>query len=140
MLPFGLISPIIGAGISLLFLIISLWILKLTNLAIQSQLVSMIISAASANIWVFFAFSLAMGYLDFLSKRSVVSFMALTPISSAGSITFSAWILAWLFRAIGSLASVQLLSEAGIALRQNLLPVFVMFLALGYAFILVSRR
>jgi len=140
MLPFGLISPLIGAAFSLAFTILSLWILKLANVAIQSQLASMIISAVSANIWVFFAFSLATGYLDFLSKRSVISFMALTPISSAGSITFSAWILAWLFRAIGGLASVQFLSDAGIVLRQNLIPVFVLFLALGYASILASRR
>jgi len=140
MLPFGLIGPLIGAAFSLLFVVISVWALRFINAGVQSEFISLMASAIAANIWVFFAFSLAMGYLDFLVKRSPLAYMALSPVSNSLGITFSAWIIAWVFRTIGSLASVGLLSQFGTLLRANLPVVFVAFLAIGYISMWAMRR
>ena len=140
MWPFGLIGPLIGSAIMLVFLIIALWVLKFANAAIQSQFISLLISATAANIWVFFAFSIVMGYLDFIIKRSPFAYMTLWPAQNGLAVTFAAWVIAWIFKTVGFLASVDFLLQIGSLLRANLAWVFVFFLALGYLTVFVAGR
>ncbi|VVC00027.1 Uncharacterised protein [uncultured archaeon] len=138
--PFGLIGPVIGAVIGIIILILSLWALKAVNVAIQSEFITLMIAAVAANIWVFFLFSLAMGYIDYLIKRSPLAFFTLYPVSNAAGITFAAWILAWVFRTIGAFSGVDVLVWAGTLARANLAWIFVIFLILGYLSFAVARK
>ena len=138
--PFGLIGPAIGAVIGIIFIIISLWTLKFVNVAVQSQFISLMISAVTANIWVFFLFSLAMGYLDYLIKRSPLAFFTLYPVSNAAGITFAAWILSWVFRTVGAFSGVGALLSLGTLARANLAWIFVIFLILGYLSLSVAKK
>jgi len=138
--PFGLIGPLIGAVIGIIFIIISLWALKFVNVAVQSQFISLMIGAVTANIWVFFLFSLAMGYLDYLIKRSPLAFFTLYPVSNAAGITFTAWVLSWVFRTVGAFSGVEALLWLGTLARENLAWIFIIFLILGYISLLAARK
>ncbi|MFA6489184.1 MAG: hypothetical protein WCT52_00720 [Candidatus Micrarchaeia archaeon] len=130
-LPLGLIGPIIGTAVWMAMIVIGLWILKIMNMALQSALVTMLVGAVLNNLQWFLAFSLAIGYLDFFSRRFQPAGIYLFPFSNALGATFSAWIVAWIFRAIGTMAGVSILFDIGMALRANLLIVFAVFLVLG---------
>ena len=140
MWPFGLIGPLVGAVFGIVFIVVALWVMRFVNAGIQSEFVSLMIGAAASTIWVFFAFALVMGYLDYLTKRSPMAYVVLWPVSNSLGITFFAWIAAWILRTIGELASVAMLGQAGMVLRQNLLPVFVVFAAIGYISLWMVRR
>ena len=140
MWPFGLIGPLVGAVFSIVFIVVALWVMRFVNAGIQSGFVSLMVGAVASTIWVFFAFALVMGYLDYLTKRSPMAYMVLWPVSNSLGITFFAWIASWVLRTIGELSSVAVLSQAGGVLRQNLLPVFIAFAAIGYISLWMVRR
>ena len=140
MWPFGLIGPLVSAVFSIVFIVVALWALRFVNGGIQSEFVSLMVGAVASTIWVFFAFALVMGYLDYLTKRSAMAYVVLWPLSDSLGITFFAWIASWVLRTIGELSSVAMLGQAGEALRQNLLPVFIVFAAIGYISLWMVRR
>lgn len=138
-LPLGLIGPLIGTAIWVVFIIIGLWILKFANAAFQSTFVTLLINAVAANLQWFLVVSLAIGYIDFFSRKFQPAGLWLFPLSNAIGATFSAWIVAWIFRTIGTLAGVPVLTDIGVLIRANLLIVFAVFLALG-ALMVEGRR
>lgn len=142
-LPFGLIGPIIGSMIWLVVIIAGLWALSFANAVLQSQFISLLIGAVGRNLHWFFAVSLITGYLDFLSRKFPPAFPITWPASNAVGITFSAWIISWLFRTIGAMANVAVLSQIGIFLKENLAGIFVLFFAMGLLLVLakvITRR
>ena len=139
LLPLGLLGPLIGSAIWIVFIIIGLWLLKFANAAFQSTFVALLINAVAANLQWFLAVSLAIGYIDFFSRKFQPAGLWLFPLSNAIGATFSAWIVAWIFRTIGTLAGVPILTDIGVAIRANLLIVFAVFLALG-ALMVEGRR
>ena len=130
-LPLGLLGPVIGTVIWMAMIVIGIWALKLANLALQSQFVTLLVFAVVNNLQWFLAFSLLIGYIDFFAKKFQPAGIYLFPFSNAFGATFSAWIVAWIFRTVGALAGVGFLFDAGVALRANLLIVFAAFLVLG---------
>ena len=140
MWPFGLIGPLIGAGFTLLFVVVAVMCLKFVTAGVQSEFLSLMIGAVAASIWVFFAFSLIMGYFDFLIKRHPMAYLVLWPLSNSLGIALSAWIISWVLRTVGELASVALLVQAGALLKAYLLPIFVVFAAIGYVSLWMMER
>ncbi|MCL6089306.1 MAG: hypothetical protein M1530_04070, partial [Candidatus Marsarchaeota archaeon] len=110
------------------------------NAGIQSAFLSMMAGAVAASMWVFFAFALIMGYFDFLIRRHPMAYLVLWPLSNSLGITFSAWIISWVLRTVGQLASAGLLAQAGVLLRENLLPLFAAFAVMGYLSLWMMRR
>lgn len=138
-LPLGLLGPLIGSAIWMVFIVLMLWALKLANIIFQSAFISLLVNSVATNLQWFLVFSLVIGYIDFFARRFQPAGIWLFPVSNAVGATFSAWIVAWIFRAVGTLAGVQILFDMGALLRANLLVVFAVFLALG-ALMLESRR
>lgn len=135
----GLLGPLIGSVIWVIMIIVGLWVLRAANFVLMSGFISLLISAVSANLQWFFAVSLFLGYCDFAMRRAAGAFWFIWPVSNAVSFTFSVWIVAWVFRVIGSSAGAGALAGIGVFLRQNLLPVFLLVLALGYLLLGVRR-
>jgi|GEM_PF-1202933 len=131
-LPFGLLGPLLGAALSLLLVFILMWVLKIVNVVFQSALVSLMFNSVMANLQWFFAAFLAIGYLGYFSRFSLRAALVLQPFSSAVGTTFFAWMAAWLLRAVGTMAGIGFLSQAGNALGGNLPTIFFIFLALGF--------
>ncbi len=136
----GLIGPLIGAVISLLITLACVWLLQFVNVMLQSELLTLMVAAVYRNITLFFAVPLVIGYCQYFARRFYVGFALLWPVGNAVGFAFSMWILAWLLRTIGMFANVLLLSQIGCFLRENLLPIFVLVLALGYLTVLARRR
>jgi len=132
----GMIGPLIGAAISLFITIICLWIVKFANAILQSEFLALMIGAVDRNIAWFLAVPLVIGYCQYFARRFYAGHVLLQPVGNAVGFTFSMWIIAWLLRTVGAMASVPLLSQIGTALRENLLPVFAVVLALGYISVL----
>jgi hypothetical protein len=128
----GLLGPLIGAAIGLAIVVIAIWALALANAIFQSLFVSLMIAAVERNLALFFACSLIMGYGDYFARRFYMAYMLLGPLGGAIGFAFSAWMIAWVFKTVGALAGVPLLSYIGALLRDNLLPVFALVLLLGY--------
>ncbi|MFA6328221.1 MAG: hypothetical protein WCY41_02130 [Candidatus Micrarchaeia archaeon] len=135
----GLIGPIIGAAVSLLITLVCIWMLQAVNIIFQSELVSLLVAAVYRNLAVFFAAPLVIGYCQYFARRFYLGFALLWPVGNAVGFAFSMWTIAWLLRTIGTLANVLLLSQIGAALRESLLPIFAIVLALGYISVLARR-
>lgn len=138
-LPIGLIGPLIGSAVWMIFIVIGLWALKLVNIVFQSAFIALLANAVMNNLQWFLAVSLITGYLDFFFRKFQPAGLYLFPVSNAVGATFSAWIAAWIFRTIGAMANVPVLFDIGAALRANLLIVFAIFLVLG-ALMIEGRR
>jgi len=124
----------------LVFIVAGLWALKFLNAVLQSAFISLLMNSALNNLHWFFVASLATGYLEYFSRKFPPSGLALWPFSSAIGATFSAWILAWIFRAVGTMSSVDALVQIGTLLRANLLFVFIFFLAFGFISVAGRKR
>jgi hypothetical protein len=134
-LPLGLLGPVLGSIIGIVLIIFGLWALKFINILFQSALIALFISSVSANLHYFFAFSLFAGFCEYFIRRSYFSYLILWPISTAASFAFSAWVLAWIFRAIGTFSNASMLYGVGAFLRLNLAGIFLAALALGFIFV-----
>lgn len=128
----GMIGPIIGALVSLFITLLCIWMLQSVNIILQSELISLMAAAVYRNLAVFFAAPLVIGYCQYFAKRFYLGFALLWPVGNAVGFVFSMWIIAWLLRTVGTFANVLLVSQIGIALRENLLPIFIVVLALSY--------
>jgi len=136
----GMAGPLIGAAISLFATIICLWIVKFANAILQSEFLSLMIGAVDRNIMWFLIVPLVIGYCQYFAKRVYIGHVLLQPVGNAVGFTFSMWIIAWLLRTAGATAGVPLLSQIGATLRENILPIFAIVLALGYVLVLARRR
>ena len=128
----GLLGPLIGAAISFIVTIICLWAVKFANVIFQSGFLSLLVAAVDRNIAWFFIVPLVVGYCQYAAKRFYVGYLVCLPIGNAAGFTFSMWMAAWVFKTVGALANVLLLSQIGAALRENIVPIFAIVLALGY--------
>ena len=128
----GLLGPLIGAVVSIIITIACLWAVKAANVIFQSELLSLMIGAVDRNIAWFFISPLVIGYCQHFAKRFYAGYLICLPLGNAVSFAFSMWIAAWVFRTIGALAGVALLSQIGAGVRENLLLVFALVLLLGY--------
>lgn len=130
-LPLGIMGPLIGSAVWIIFIVLGMWILKFANLVLQSAFVTLLVNSVIANLQWFFIASLIIGYLDFFAKKFQPAGIYLFPFMNATGATFSAWIVSWIFRAIGTMAGIAFLTDIGVALRANLAIVFAVFLVLG---------
>ena len=137
--PFGLLGPLFGSVAWLVMIIAGLWALKAANVALQSGFISLMIAAVSSNLHWFFAVSLLTGYLDFFARKFPPCTWIFRPVSSAVGTTFAAWIIAWVFRVLGAQPGAGFLSQLGVLLRENLLPIFAIVLALGMILALARK-
>ncbi|MCX6771940.1 MAG: hypothetical protein NTX79_07845 [Candidatus Micrarchaeota archaeon] len=128
----GMIGPLIGAVVSLIVTIICLWIVRLVNIVLQSQLAALMIEAVDWNIAWFFVVPLVIGYCQYFARRFYAGYLVCMPIGNAAGFAFSTWIIAWVFRAVGTLSSIAFLYQIGAGLRENLLLIFALVLLLGY--------
>ena len=128
----GMLGPLIGAAVSLIITIICLWLVRFANVIFQSEFLTLMVGAVDRNIAWFFIVPLVVGYCQYLAKRFYAGYFLLMPIGNAASFTFSMWMAAWVFKTVGALANVLLLSQIGIFLRENLVPIFALVLVLGY--------
>jgi hypothetical protein len=128
----GMLGPLIGAAISLFTTIICLWIVKFINVIFQSEFFTLMIGAVDRNIAWFFIVPLVIGYCQHFSKRFYAGYLVCMPIGNAAGFTFSMWIVAWVFRAIGTLANVGFLFQIGAGVRENLFLIFALVLLMGY--------
>ncbi len=130
-LPLGLLGPLIGSTVWIIFIVIGMWLLKFANVVLQSAFLTLLINSVIANLQWFFIASLAIGYLDFFAKKFQPAGIYLFPFMNATGATFSSWIVAWIFRTVGAMAGIAFLTDIGVALRANLAIVFAIFLVLG---------
>lgn len=138
--PIGLLGPLIGSIISIVILIGVLWGLKFTNVILQSEFITQIISSVGENIALFFVFFLFTSYAKFFMMRSRTAYMLLHPLSEAAAVLFTAWILGWLLGYAGEVTNVPLVAQAGGLISANLLPIFAAVLVLGYLSIAMGRQ
>ena len=131
----GLLGPLLGSIVWMVFLIAGLWVLKAANTVLVSGFITLMIGAVVANLQWFFAVSLFLGYCDYFMKTFQEIAFAVWPLSSSVAFTFSVWIVAWIFRVIGSSAGVGVLSGFGFWLRANLILIFAAVLVLDYAMV-----
>ncbi|MFA5929596.1 MAG: hypothetical protein WC861_01830 [Candidatus Micrarchaeia archaeon] len=128
----GLLGPLIGAAISLFISIACLWAVKLANVIFQSEFLTLMVGAVDRNIAWFFIVPLIIGYCQHMAKRFYAGYLACMPIGNAAAFTFSMWTIAWVLRAIGTLANVAFLFQIGAGVRENLALIFALVLMLGY--------
>jgi hypothetical protein len=131
-IPIGMLGPIFGSVLGIVFIVLGLLLLKLLNVIFQSALISLFMASVSANLHWFFIFSLFMGYCDFFIHRSYFFYALLWPASNAAGFTFASWILAWAFKVVGQFSGVALIFQIGSLVRANLAAIFALVLLLGY--------
>lgn len=130
-LPFGLLSPLIGAALGILFIVLGLWLLKFANMLLLSPLIALFMGAVARDLPLFFGFFLFTGYCGYFARNFPFTANVLLPAAGAAGFTFTIWALAWVFNTLGAIYSVPLLLQAGTLMRGYLLPIFVLVLALG---------
>jgi len=127
----GLIGPLIGSVIWIIFLVAGIWILRLANIVFMSGFVALLIGAVVANLQWFFAVSLFLGYCGYFIRKTPSTAAVLWPVMGAVNFTFAMWIISWVFRTVGFSAGATWLYEPGIFIRANLIVIFAFVLVLG---------
>lgn len=135
---FGLIGPLLGTIFGLLVLIIGIALLNWLNGGLGSTFISALSSFLSDNLAWFFLAGLFFGYARFLVRSIAVLRPIFSPLVSAASLTFTAWILSGLFLAINVSAKSGFLNRVAVFLSSNLVGIFLFFLVLGYAWVVVK--
>ena len=128
----GLAGPLVGAAVSIITTIVCLWIVRFANVVFQSDFLALMIGAVDRNIAWFLIVPLVIGYCQYVAKRFYAGYLLCMPVGNAAGFTFTVWIVAWVFRAVGSLTNAPFLFQVGAGVRENLFLIFALMLLLGY--------
>lgn len=137
--PFGIIGPLFGSIIGIIFILFGVWALDFFNATLHSAFISMLTSAVLNNLQWFLAFSLFVGYASFFARAIPPSRWVLRPAKTGAEFSFAAWILAWVLRAIGIFSGPAALVQVGILLRSNLVLIFLFGAILGFIGLMMRR-
>jgi len=136
---FGFVAPIIGSIFGIIFLALGILILNFINLYLGSYFVFMISNFLLANLHIFFVFSLIFGYGDYFSKRYPETYWVVLPIINSIGAVFVAWIAIFILDLINSYVASTFIANVSNFLYTNLVGIFIVFLVLGYVFVIIKR-
>ena len=136
---FGLIGPLFGSILSIIFLAFVIWMLGLINLPLGSGFISIISEFLFKNLHFFFAAFLFFGYSDYLSKKYSKTYWIISPIVTGIGIIIIIWIGIWILNLINSYAGIGLITSLTQFLSLNLGAIFFIFLVLGYLIVIIKK-
>ena len=135
---FGLVGPLIGSIVGIVFLAIGMWLLNLANLILLSTFVTNITNFVLSNIHWFFAIFLFSNYSEYLEKRYPKPYWTIAPIMTSTKIIIGLWIFAALLNIINYSVNISILVTISSFIMTNLAAVFMVFLVLGYVMLIIG--
>jgi len=136
---FGFIGPLIGSIFGIICVAVGIFVLNLINLPLGSGFISQVSNFLFTNIHWFFAVFLFFGYSDYFSKRYRKNYWMVSPIISSIGIVIVVWISIWALNLINTYVNSTLITSLSNFLYVNLWGIFVVFLILGYAVVVIKK-
>ena len=136
---FGIVGPLVGSVIGVLFLTFFVWILKFINLGIGSSLISSVINFVLGNMHWLFALFLFLGYNDYFSKRNKKTFWIVAPFVGSIVMLFVLWMAIWTLDTINLSANSIFLAYLSNSLYSNMVPIAFAFIVLDYVIIVIEK-
>jgi len=137
--PFGIIGPLIGSIVGIVILIIIVAIVNWLNLGLGSSFLSALTGFVMENLTWFLAAGLFFNYAKYLSKFLGHFKYFIKPIITGAAIAFVAWLIGAVFMAVNVSAQDQIIASISSSLLSNVLPIFIVFIVLGYIFLIFGH-
>lgn len=136
---FGFIGPLIGSLFVIVCIAVGIGVLNFINLGFGSSFISQVTDFLFSNLGWFFAVFLFFGYTDYFSKRYPKTYWMVSPIAGSICTVIVIWIAVWLLNLINVYVNSTLIASLTNFLSVNLWGIFIAFLVLGYAVIVIKR-
>jgi hypothetical protein len=136
---FGLVGPLIGSIIGIVFLGIGIWLLNFINLVLGSSLIGAVSNFLFLNLEWFFLIFIFSGYNDYFSKKFPESYWIVSPIMTSASIVIALWIFIWVLNIVNTVPKNTVIAAISTFLSTNLQALFVLFLVIGYVAVAVKK-
>lgn len=136
---FGLIWPVVGSVFTLVVLALCIWVLDFINLSLKSYFIFQVSSFLLGNLYLFFAFSLFLGYARYFRRRARRVYWLISPIVNALGVVFLVWISIFMLNLANFYVGSSFIELIANFLRLNFAGIFLVFLALGYGFEFIKR-
>lgn len=136
---FGPVWPLISSAFGIVFVVIGIFALNLVNLPLGSSFIAAISDFLFRNLQWFFAAFVFFGYTDYFSQRYPRTGRIISPITNSLGLVIAAWIASKVLDLINTSLGSSLIASISRFLSENLVGIFVFFLVLGYAFVLIKR-
>jgi len=137
--PFGIIGPLIGSICGIVVLIIIVAIVNWLNLGLGSAFLSALTGFVMANLAWFLAAGLFFNYAKYISKFVGHFRYFVKPIITGAAIAFVAWLIGAVFMAVNVSAQDPIIASISFSLSSNVLPIFIVFVVLGYVFLIFGH-
>lgn len=129
---FGIVGPLLSSIFGILIFALFTWVIALVNAQIGSGLLADIQAFMATNIGLFFLLFIFFSYASYFSKVSPKSYRAFSPIVIAVSVVIALWLAASVLGIINMYLGVPGLGTAAYVMNQIMLPLFWVFLFIGY--------
>ena len=136
---FGIVGPLIGSIVSVIFLALFAWILNFINLGLSIYLIASVTSFITSNMHWLFALFLFFGYSDYFSRRNKKTFWIVAPFVGSIVMLFVLWISIWALDTINLSANSIFLAYLSNSLYSNMIPIAFAFIVLDYVIIVIEK-
>ncbi|VVB75110.1 Uncharacterised protein [uncultured archaeon] len=137
--PLGVIGPLAGSIVGIVVLIIIVAIVNWLNLGLGSTFLSALTGFVMNNLPWFFAAGLIFNYAKYISRLMGHFKHFFRPVITSAAIAFVAWLIGAVFMAVNVSAQDPFIASVSYSLSTHVLEIFLVFLVLGYAFLIIGH-
>lgn len=137
---FGVIAPLFSAFCTVIFLVITIFVLNFLNSYLNSIFIVQIAAFVYDYLAFFFLVSLVLGYDKYVKAVYPEEHWAVGPLFKSFGLTFFFWLVSVASRMVNIFVGGDFFILLANFISQNLIWLFLVFLFLGYAIALVGHH